>query len=123
MNLTELKRLAEDAIDDSRCRHDFQMEVTPKVVLSMFDALDVQAGSIEAVQAANQRLAAEHNKLRTQNQALREACKTGLEYVEECLIDYDQSYAEHPATKGGRGIIKSDIDAINAALAQAEGEV
>ena len=59
--------------------------------------------------------------LRTQNQALWEACKTGLEYVEECLIDYDQSYVEHPATKAGRSIIKSDIGAINVALAQAEG--
>ena len=43
---------------------------SPDVTLEMIDALDVQAGSIEAVQAANQRLAAERDKLRTQNQAL-----------------------------------------------------
>ena len=84
-NYTELKRLAERAslatpwyylgdlltetIDDSGDAA-YIAAASPDVVLSMIDALDVQAGSIEAVQAANQRLAAERDKLRTQNQAL-----------------------------------------------------
>ena len=76
-NYTELKRLAEAAkaafsnsYEHTSNRVDFEMAASPDVVLSMIDALDVQAGSIEAVQAANQRLAAERDKLRTQNQAL-----------------------------------------------------
>ena len=85
-NYTELKRLAEDCTNcgidfddvspqqgstscDKLVRH-YLAAASPDVVLSMIDALDVQAGSIEAVQAANQRLAAERDKLRTQNQAL-----------------------------------------------------
>ena len=85
-NYTELKRLAEDCkncgIDfddvspqqgstscDKLVRH-YLAAASPDVTLEMIDALDVQAGSIEAVQAANQRLAAERDKLRTQNQAL-----------------------------------------------------
>ena len=74
---TELRRLAEAAkaafsnsYEHTSNRVDFEMAASPDVVLSMIDALDVQAGSIEAVQAANQRLAAERDKLRTQNQAL-----------------------------------------------------
>ena len=85
-NYTELKRLAEDCkereIDfadvlpqqgstscDKLVRH-YIAEVLPDTLLSMIDALDVQAGSIEAVQAVNQRLASERDRLRTQNQAL-----------------------------------------------------
>ena len=85
-NYTELKRLAEAAesfkptnldlinpnyMAKAKAAHiAFADKAPPDVVLSMIDALDVQAGSIEAVQAANQRLAAERDKLRTQNQAL-----------------------------------------------------
>ena len=76
-NYTELRRLAEAAkaafsnsYEHTSNRVDFEMAASPDVVLSMIDALDVQAGSIEAVQAANQRLAAERDKLRTQTQAL-----------------------------------------------------
>lgn len=76
-NYTELRRLAEAAkaafsnsYEHTSNRVDFEMAASPDVVLSMIDALDVQAGSIEAVQAANQRLAAERDKLRTQNQVL-----------------------------------------------------
>ena len=97
-NYTELKRLAEDCkncgIDfddvspqqgstscDKLVRH-YLAAASPDVTLEMIDALDVQAGSIEAVQAANQRLAAERDKLRTQNQALREAVTAVIEYDE-----------------------------------------
>lgn len=45
-----------------------------------------------------------------------EALNTGLEYAEEKLIEHDQAYNQHPATKAGRGIITSDIQAINAAI-------
>ena len=118
---TELKRLAEDCknygIDfddvspqqgstscDKLVRH-YIAEVLPDTLLSMIDALDVQAGSIEAVQAANQRLAAERDKLRTQNQALREALK-----------DLKRQYSEHPDAFW-------DWSKARAALALAEGGV
>lgn len=52
---------------------------------------------------------------------LLEACKTGLEYVEETRIAYEQNYADHAATKAGWEIIRSDIDAIRAAISQCEG--
>ena len=42
------------------------------------DQLDMQAGSIEAVQAANQRLAAERDRLRARLTALEDA----LEYID-----------------------------------------
>ena len=112
---TELKRLAEDAIDDSRCRHDFQMEVTPKVVLEMIDALDVQAGSIEAVQAANQRLAAERDKLRTQNQALVEALEDATDEIESWGAYASEYFQEKHDLAGNVAKFR--------AIAQAEGGV
>ena len=88
-NYIELKRLAEAAkaafsnsYEHTSNRVDFEMAASPDVVLSMIDALDVQAGSIEAVQAANQRLAAERDKLRTQNQALRDDKEVLLNHMD-----------------------------------------
>ena len=92
-NYIEIKRLAEaakvtggelaDMPDDDfaktiRMKKDYVTAASPDVTLQMIAALDVQAGSIEAVQAANQRLAAERDKLRTQNQALVEALEAVL---------------------------------------------
>ena len=119
-NYIELKRLAERAslatpwyylgdlltetIDDSGDAA-YIAAASPDVTLQMIAALDVQAGSIEAVQAANQRLAAERDKLRTQNQALREALK-----------DLKRQYSEHPDAFW-------DWSKARAALALAEGGV
>ena len=119
---TELRRLAEAAesfkptnldlinpnyMAKAKAAHiAFADKAPPHVVLSMIDALDVQAGSIEAVQAANQRLAAERVKLRTQNQALVKA----LEELTDCGAE---AWGEdRPCVQDGR-----------AALTQAEGGV
>ena len=96
-NYIELKRLAEaakvtggelaDMPDDDfaktiRMKKDYVTAASPDVTLQMIAALDVQAGSIEAVQAANQRLAAERDKLRTQNQALRDDKEVLLNHMD-----------------------------------------
>lgn len=92
---------------------------SPDVVLSMIAEIDVQAGSIEAVQAANQRLAAERDKLRTQNQALIEAIKGFHTWA------YGQRKQQ---SKGGHASfdymeLREQMDIAEAALAQAEGGV
>lgn len=134
-NYTELKRLAEAAESFKPTNLDlinpnymakaqaahiaFADKAPPDVVLSMIDALDVQAGSIEAVQAANQRLAAERDKLRTQNQALIAAIKGFHTWA------YGQRKQQ---SKGGHASfdymeLREQMDIAEAALAQAEGGV
>lgn len=66
----------------SRPLAEFIAATRPDVTLQMIVDIDVQAGSIEAVQAANQRLAAERDKLRTQNQALRDDKEVLLNHMD-----------------------------------------
>jgi hypothetical protein len=112
---TELKRMAERAalatpwyylgdlltetIDDSGDAA-YIAAASPDVVLEMIDALDIQGGSIEAVQAANQRLAAERDELRTQNQALLEALKELTDCGAEAWGE------DRPCVREGRAAIK-----------------
>lgn len=59
-------------------------------------------------------------KAESVNQVLLDALNTGLQYAEETLIEHDQAYGHHTATKGHRDLIKSDIAEIRAAIAAAE---
>lgn len=90
-NYTELKRLAEAAKEYASLPYyttheaDFQIAITPDVVLSMIAEIERHRCGTEVLQRLHDEDMAERNKLRTQNQALREALK-GLQ----------KQYAEHP---------------------------
>lgn len=110
------------AYKQSMANTEYFAAASPDVVLSMIADIEQLNRELDLTQSAYEDADKNNNTLRTQNQALLEACKTGLEYVEECLIDYDQSCAAHPAIKAGRGIIVSDVDAMRAAIKLAEGK-
>ena len=119
MDYTELKRLAEDAIDDSRCRHDFQMEVTPKVVLGLIKSLEHTTMAAESEAKEVDERNAVIDRLRTQNQALIEAIKGFHTWA------YGQRKQQ---SKGGHASfdymeLREQMDIAEAAIAQAEGGV
>ena len=88
-NYTELKRLAEAAkaafsnsYEHTSNRVDFEMAASPDVVLSMIAEIDRLRCNAEVLQRLHDEDGIEHNKLRTQNQALREALTHAVEIAE-----------------------------------------